>query len=237
MSNERKRQKKREQQKKKREAVKTKIRQQQGGLATSLEGVIRHAASCPFGPVFVSPGWDDIAEQGALSLVTVVVTRELPDNRLVLGVALVDRTCLGIKSAFAMAPMGSSELAALLDNIGRSYNGAMEQCDPLIGQSIVFHAIDYARSLGFLPHPDFPALLFGPRPNMLIETPYARPATPIYISGPHDNARQIIAQLERAVGRDNFAFTFGEPEFPIPDEPLMMLDEEDMEGDEEDDNV
>lgn len=217
MSNERKRQKKREQQKKKREAVKTKIRKHQGGLATSSEGLIRQAASCPFGPAFVSPGWDDVEEQAALTLVSVVITRKLPDNRLVVGVALVDRTCLGIKSAFTTGPMGSSEFAALLDKIGESYEHAMEHCDPLLGQSIVFHAIDFARSLGFSPDSDFSAPLFGPRPDMLIDTPYARSARPIYFPGPRDNAPQIIAQLERAVGRGNFGFTFEKSEFPILD--------------------
>ncbi len=235
MSNERKRQKKREQQKKKREAIKTRIRKQQGGLAISSEGVIRQAALCPFGPAFVSPGWDDIEEQAALTLVSVVITRKLPDNRLVVGVAMVDRTCLGIKSAFATPPMGSSELAAFLDSVGEFYDDDMEQCDPLIVQSIVFHAIDFARSLGFPPDSDFPAPLFGPRPNMLIDTPHARPARPIYFPGPHDNAPRIIAQLERAVGRGNFGFTFEERALPIPDGPPMELHYEVcIEGDEED---
>lgn len=227
MSNERKQQKKREEKRKKREAIKTKNRKLQQGLPTSLQGAIRHAVSYPFGPTYVSAGWNVTEGERELPLVTVVVTRVLPDKRIVPGVALVDRTCLGIKNGFAQLPMTVAEFARLVDGIGLSYFAPMETCDLLLGQSIVFNAIDYARSLGFMPHPDFPAPLFGPRPEVLIDTPYARPEKPMYFAGPDDDVARITAQLERAVGPGNFTYVLGTP---------IMEFAEDEHGEEEGDD-
>lgn len=234
MSNERKRQKKREEKKKKREAIKTKNRKQQLGLPTSVQGAIRHAVSYPFGPTFVSAGWNVTEGQSELSLVTVVVTRVLPDKRLVPGVALVDRTCLGIKNGFAQPPMTVSEFARLVDKIGLSYPAPMEPCDLLVGQSIVFHALEYARSLGFVPHPDFPAPLFGPRPEVLMDTPYARPEKPMYFAGPDDDVPRIMAQLERAVGPGNYTWGVGSAQLELAEDELDE-DEGDFVEDEVDD--
>ncbi len=232
MSNERKRQKKREEKKKKREAIKTKNRQLQQGQATSLQGVIRQAVSYPFGPTFVSPGWDVADEKADLPLITVVVTRVLPDKRLVPAVALVDRTCMGIKNGFVQHPMTVPEFAKLVHSIGLSYSAPMESCELLVGQSIVFHAIDYARSLGFTPHPDFPAPLFGPRPDVLIDTPYARPEKPMYFSGPDDDVPRVLAQLERAVGPGNYLYVATAT--MVDDENADDEDADDEDADDED---
>jgi hypothetical protein len=74
---------------------------------------------------------------------------------------------------------------------------------------VVFHALDYARSLGFFPHEDFEVALFEPRPASLSETPLAKPARPIYISGPDDDVPMILDHLDRHVGPDNYQFLAG----------------------------
>jgi hypothetical protein len=160
----------------------------------------RSAAREKFGPCFVSAGWD---ATDSPDLVTVLVTRELPGGRYVLGSALVDRTCLGIKNGMILGPMPASEVSDIVDKVGRLH-GAMIQCEPLVVQSVVFHAVDYARSLGFEPHRDFEPVLFGPRPEVLLDTPWSRPARPIYLSGPHDNVGAVLKALANAVGADGF---------------------------------
>jgi hypothetical protein len=82
--------------------------------------------------------------------------------------------------------------------------GEFRVCEPSEAQAVVFHAIDYAASLGFAPHPDFEASLVSPRPESLRETPLAHPARPFYASSPHDDLITVVAQLERAVGAGNY---------------------------------
>lgn len=193
-------QKRAEKQKKRRDATKKKelARRAELALPTSEASLVRKAATFPFGPSFISPEWQQ-ADAALPSLVSVVVTRRAPNGMLVPALALVDRTCLGVKNGFVGKPVPASALQSFLGRL-EDLHGSMEPCELDVAQSVVFHALDYARSLGFAAHPDFPAALFGPRPEKLLDTPLARPRRPYYVSGPDDDVELITEQLRSAVG-------------------------------------
>ena len=119
--------------------------------------------------------------------------------------ALVDRTCLGIKDAFPGDKVTDDELQDLIADMG-AVHGGMESCEPLIAQSVVYHALDYADRLGFAPDADFPESLFGPRPAELVETPWHAAAKPIYVRGPRDDVQAIVPQLVAMLGADGFTY-------------------------------
>jgi hypothetical protein len=198
------RQRKLEEKRKKRDAAKKKARAAAERRPDARTRIVRLAAQCPFGPCYVSNGWDQVGEEGP-TLVTAVVTRKLPDGRLVAGVALVDRTCLGVKDADVREPVSEDELDVDLDEFGAAHGGMVATDGPLVVQSIVYHAIDYARRLGFRGQPpDFAEELFGPRPAELLETPWHNSPRPIYFVGPNDRTERILQQLDEAVGPDNY---------------------------------
>lgn len=68
-------------------------------------------------------------------------------------------------------------------------------------------AVDYARSLGFEPHPEFAAasgqLGAWAGPGAIT---FGQDGIPMYMSGPHDNPRAVLRTLSRAVGEGNFHF-------------------------------
>jgi hypothetical protein len=192
--------KKLEKKRKRRDQAKKKAVALEARKPSSLALLARSAAREEFGPCFVSVTWDDLESP---ALVSVIVTRQLPSGRFVPGIALIDRTCLGVKDAFLREAMLASDLAEFVDDVGLPHGG-MRPCELLVAQSIVFHAIDYARSLGFEPHRDFPAALFSPRPAELLNTPWHAPRHPIYVSGPRDNVSAITRQLTNAVGAGGF---------------------------------
>src|SRR6185369_12892506 len=136
--------------------------------------LLRLAASAPFGPCWVSSSLDEPEDEVPPALITVLVTRRIRGQLLGLLEATSDRL------------------------------GEFRACEPSEAQAVVFHAIDYAASLGFAPHPDFEASLFSPRPESLRETPLAHPARPSYAASPHDDIITVVAQLERAVGAGNY---------------------------------
>jgi hypothetical protein len=211
---------KREKQKKKRDFAKQRARS--AGLAPSLRELVRLAGSAAFGPVWVSKNAlsDDESE-----LVTVVITREIPAGQLLSETILVDRTCLGVKNAFVTGPMDDHEAqdgVAVMEARGI----LLVRCEPAFAQSVVFHAIEYARSLGFEPHRDLELALVEPRPAPLVETPLARPARPVYISGPFDDARRVVARLDATVGPGNY-------DFISAGKQLLEWDGEDDEWDED----
>lgn len=212
--------KKLEKARKRREQMKKRDRAQ--ALKDARDGgpLVRSAARAPFGPCWLSLGWDEEEEP---QLVTALVTRRLGDGRLLPVVALVDRTCLGVKDAFLQPPMEPSEVEELSDTCGTPHGG-MVQVDPITMQSVVFHAVDYARRFGFEPHPDFPAALFGPRPDTLQSTPWHAAERPIYMVGPNDNVRAIANRLATTVGESGFEFV-----------DLREVDELDSDLEDEDD--
>jgi len=193
--------KKLEKKRKSREEAKKNARTRALQKTQQLALLVRSAGGAEFGPCYVSAGWDALTPPPAL--VTVLVTRKLSTGHFVPAIVLVDRTCLGVKNGYSLAPMGKDELADLVDEVG-SAHGGMSPCSPLVAQSIVFHAIDYARSLGFEPHRDFPARLFGDRTAELLDTPWHAPERPFYINGPHDDSRAILRRLQSAVGDGGF---------------------------------
>ncbi|MDD9972313.1 MAG: hypothetical protein OXR73_39070 [Myxococcales bacterium] len=165
-----------------------------------MSRLLASASKQPFGPCWVSAGWNDASHP---ELVSAVVTHELPNGLLLPGVALVDRTCLGVKDGFASEPLTPHEASQFAAKVGTPHGG-MEACEPLLVQSIVYHAIAYARSLGFSPHRDFPEALFGPVPKQLLDTPFCAPERPMFFPGPRDNVSAIMSRLNGTVGDGNY---------------------------------
>jgi hypothetical protein len=190
------RQKQLEKQKKRRESARKAVAVRP--VVSLHDRILRMAAAWPNGPTFVSAGWNE--EVSPPPLVTVVTTKLAPDGTVLPATALVDRTYLGVKNAFVAQPLLASELKGFLARVADAHGG-IEEIDRATGLSIVHHAIDYARSLGFEPHPDFPASLFGPRPEPLLDTPFGKPERPLYISGPNDDFAAIAKALEQSGAR------------------------------------
>jgi hypothetical protein len=202
----RRRQKKLENHRAKR-AAKKKAARRRAPPVVSLGTLVRAGAAVPFGPCWVSSNVHDDSRP-LPALITVVVTRRLPDGRLLPHVVLVDRTCLGVKNAFVMAPANEVETGYHVEAISEQ-GDALERCEPLLAQSVVYHALDFASSLGFRPQRDFQEPLVGPRPSELLNTPLARPERPIYVSGPDDDVAYVARQLEAARGADGFDILVG----------------------------
>jgi hypothetical protein len=74
-----------------------------------------------------------------------------------------------------------------------------------LSRQLVFGAVAYARGLGFEPHPDF-AQASGQLGEWdgVCDTTFVRDGVPVYIQGPHDDARKIMKTLRRNVGDGNF---------------------------------
>jgi len=155
--------KKLEKKRKQRESSKKQARALDARRPDAKQTLIKLAAQQPFGACWISARGGMSEDVG---LVSVIVTRQLSDGRLLPGVVLLEPSFRGVKSAFAAPAMQRAELEDWVRRMEASA-GAMERCEPEVAQRLVFDAIDRARALGFEPDPDFPAPLFGPRPAAL----------------------------------------------------------------------
>lgn len=229
MPNDRGRSKRLAKQKAKRAEVKKK--QTRAEAARSPHALLRRAAEFPIDKTYLSEEWRE-SDPDLPSLVTAMMVRRRGAIILV-GWALVDRACLGIKNAFTRV-VSEQELSLLLRRATEIHAG-VEQVDLLTWQSVVFHAVDFARSLGFEPHPDLPLSFLGPRPDSLLDTPMARPPRPVYAAGPDDDVPAILTKLAKARGTDYRAILSPDPDHPVVVDPLQGAMLEPLFGDDEDD--
>jgi len=193
------RQRKLQEKRKKRELAKKRSRLEAASRPSEEQLWVRAGSRAPFGPCYISVGWD---EPETPELVSLVVTRLLDGGDLLPHVLLLDRTCLGVKNAMLLAPMSDEELDELVEQVGLPHGG-MEDCDALLAQSMVLHAVEYAAKLGFAPNPDYHQALLEPRPAELLATPWASIERPLYVPGPDDDFQRVVLQLRKAVG-ENF---------------------------------
>ena len=183
-----------EKQKRRRSEIKKK--QTAGQAALRPSALLKRASDFPIDEAWLSTSWRDIDEEMP-GLLTAILTRRSPGGVLV-GTVLVDRTCLGVKDGYAQV-LSPIEAAHYLSEVREHVE--LERVDPDTCLSVVHHAIDYARTLGFSPHKDFPATMF-PRPESLQDTPLSRPSRPLYVAGPNDDTVAIFSTLRAATGSD-----------------------------------
>jgi len=170
---------------------------------------------------WVSPGWSqglivqghpewpdlEVADEEALGLVSLLVTRQVRDGRVRLCGWLVDVYCLGVKDVVGPRVMDERRTADFRSSFFAAYQARPIEAPLELAQQLVFGAVEYARSLGFEPARGFAATtdLLGPRVGP-IAIRFGRDGKPFFVQGPHDNADAILRTLERSVGPGNFHY-------------------------------
>jgi len=205
-----------ERQKRKRAELKKKHAAAQNALKPSA--LLRRASDFPIHRAYLGSAWRE-SDEYMPGLVSAVITRRAPGGLLV-GTALIDRTCLGVKDAYGTM-MNEIEFGQYLRQMQE--HDTMEQVEPSTCLSVVHHAIDFARKLGFEPHRDFSPGMFEPRPEQLEDTPLSKPSRPFYAAGPSDNVGLVLATLRAAVG-DEFRFLIPSEDAEVPSKPMDAKD-------------
>jgi hypothetical protein len=148
------------------------------------------------------------ASQGVEGMCQVIVARQ-EHNRLLVGSYLVDYWCLGVKDVMPPRKMGTNEHQLLLNFCEERFDEPFVDITLEQAQSIVYGAVDYARSLGFEPHKDFnikAQIHLGLRPETLIPIEFGNDGKPFFVSGPYDNVDKVMKTLEASVGAGNFHY-------------------------------
>lgn len=173
---------------------------------------------------WVNPGWrnglrvdadhDWPADGGAPSeaddsgVAVVLVATSAGGSAFEMCCFLVDTWCLGVKNSMGPRRMRARELE---ETRRRCYapwrsNGVAVPLE--LAQHLVLGAVEFARGLGFEPHPDFrqaqPALGSWTGPSAIT---FGMDGKPHYINGPYDDPERVLRTLERSVGRDGFHYT------------------------------
>jgi hypothetical protein len=151
-----------------------------------------------------SPG----SESGESGLVGVLVARDTGSTVLACGF-LVDVFCLGVKNTNGPKTMDRRKLPDFSRTFFSAWSNRTPVPAPLeLARHIVFGAVDYARNLGFEPHPDFAkgAALLGDWEEGSSDMTFGQDGKPCYITGPRDDTYGTMAKMRQAVGNGNFDY-------------------------------
>ena len=102
------------------------------------------------------PEWPGIHVAGAVAsgLADVLVVREHGGGVSACGY-LVDVWCLGVKNCIGPKTMERRKLPDFVSTLFRTFSRPPVAAPLDLARQVVFGAVDYARGLGFEPHPDF----------------------------------------------------------------------------------
>lgn len=165
-----------------------------------------------------------------------VLARQEPEGAIVFASFLVDVLCLGAKDAFWRAGT-MEEFRELIQEMEKVQS--MRPISPACLAKIVLGAVEFAKSFGFPPHPDFrhaSRLLDGIDPSTCPEHyVFGKEGRPLYIQGPNETPAQAMAIVQR-VQEAGGHFIMG-----VPGDDVEGLDAIegafDDEEDDEDDNA
>ncbi|WP_008318749.1 hypothetical protein [Leptolyngbya sp. PCC 6406] len=166
---------------------------------------------------------DHKAKTTANGLAQIILSRQ-DGNRFLLASYLLDYWCLGLKNCIPPRRKGKGDYELFKSTCELQFDECFVTITPEQAQSIVYGAIDYARSLGFEPHPDFNAkaqVHLGLRPETLLPIEFGKDGQPFFVSGPYDDPSKVLETLEANVGPDKFKFLAGFDEVDLLDDDLF----------------
>jgi hypothetical protein len=146
--------------------------------------------------------------EGVGGFAQVILARQ-ESNRIISAVYLVDYWCLGVKDVIPPDSKGKRGYERFKNLCTENFNEPFVDISLEQAQSIIYGAVDYARSLGLEPSRDFDKkaqMHLGPKPETLIAIEFGKDGKPFYFSGPYDDADKIIKTLTANVGPDNFHY-------------------------------
>ncbi len=208
-------------------------RQQQ---MSSLAGQMTAAASGTIEGCYIAKACYDGTGIGTVSII-----RRLPSGQRAYGLFLVDAFCLGCKDALGKM-CSANQVSDILEDLRRK--DPIEPIEPGVARAYVEAAIEYARSLGFAPHPDYRKVspIWGDIEALPLTDKFrfGRDGQPAYIAGPYDDhARQtmIINTLTKTVGEGNFEFMLASSTHSLQEFSEADLDDLVFDQDDDDDAI
>lgn len=169
---------------------------------TSPESILHEARTFPVLECWISKGWDG----GGSGLVQILLARQQPNRKICCGSYLIDQYCLGLKDTFAKTNLSPDRYQYLYKSMDSRMK--MTKCPIELVHQMVYASIDYAAQFGFQPQSDWAQSQYMLEPRGELEEPYqltfGKDGKPLFISGPFDNVEQIIKQLNKTAGPENY---------------------------------
>lgn len=137
-----------------------------------------------------------------MGLTAVVIARKVAEDHYVAAFYLLDIWCLGLKQVEFKKNMSRAQVEFLIAGVVHSF-GAYDEIAYEHARGVILGSIDYARTFGFEPHPDWSYAQHFVEPKRAYTSPFAFGVNgkPLYMQGPYDeNVNDKISAVVRAGG-------------------------------------
>lgn len=183
-------------------------------MSTSPESYIKtRARHLPLGKCYINKDWE---ESGFASI---IISRKHVNGNFTFGVYLVDLYCLGVKDTIYDFNV-YSPFIDLLDKFKEEQEAV--EIEYTLAHNIIYGAVEYAEDIGFKPHKDFEVSKYLLEEDddriELIDIEFGLNGKPAVLFGNEMHPDNVIATLERNVGKGNF----------------IIINREDLEDEDED---
>ena len=173
--------------------------------AAQKRATLQKAVHWPVMECLITEAWRETE-----ALTQIAIARQSPTGYIVVAGFIVDLACLGVKNALTVG-------FASLSQYRQQYRNSLMDSQPMttcsldLAAKVINTGIDYAKSLGFSPHPDSQealTLLQDAQPEACNEeVPVGgQNGKPFFIAGPYDDVEDVIATLEQHVGSGNYDY-------------------------------
>lgn len=168
--------------------------------------IIEKGRVCPIFQCLIADGYDD------KGLTICLIIRIQPSGKYMFANLMLDRYCLGVKSAFSNCNFDDKQLEEIKQKMQSA--GDVEEVDPTYFHNLVYASIDFAEENGFKPPKDFALAEKILDPDLIDdgidEIEVGEEGKPLFINGPYDNVDAIVATLNRNVGEGNYDIMIGD---------------------------
>jgi hypothetical protein len=192
-------------------------------LPLSPENYIRNRVrNIPIGNCYINKEWDEAG------MANIIITREHTNGNKTVGLYLVDIFCLGVKDTHYLFNIPDSELEEIIEQIDGSGDSEMIKEKYSLLHNIIYGGIEYAKEFGFKTHKDFNLTKYILEEDddhiEFIDVEFGLDGKPAVFMGKEQHPSNIISQLERIVGKDNFTIMYED------EDPDDEIDEENDEN-------
>jgi hypothetical protein len=140
-----------------------------------------------------------------------VVTRRIPNGDIAMSAFVIDVFCLGVKDAMFMVLPESEYEHRIKGRMSATGDRGFEKLHQTCAKKLLDGMVDYAKELGFTPHPDYKNAneIFGNIDASVCPVKYAygKEGKPFYMNGPYESPadiERIINALTKECGRGGF---------------------------------
>ena len=184
------------------------VKQTTPGITPSMKKA-KPYANCPIHECLIP---DNLFVSGLGEL---VVARRAPNGDIAMSAFVMDVFCLGVKDAmFAVMPEREYE-HKIKGRIMATNDRGFEKLHQSCAKKLLDGVVDYAKELGFRPHPDYKNAceLFGDidAGACPVKYTYGKEGKPFYMNGPYESSadiERILNTLTKKCGPDGFHTVF-----------------------------